>query len=303
LALKKRESRARNPEKDFTYWQGLLEMENNQDWVRTYALKVRDKLGESKASASIKRLFADEDRRLKKSSLTETVIHIPEGHFVMGSYEYEEERPVRYIHLDEYEIDRFPVTNQQFLDFLNDSYSGEENVRDEEGHELIDSGFSRIATIYGEFRIRKGYRRHPVTGVTWYGARAYCEWRGRKERVSFRLPTEEEWEKAARGSFGRRYPWGNKFDPKRCNILESGIKDTTMIGSYTGGESPYRCSDMAGNVWEWTSSYYEEDQEYIVLRGGSWRKDRRNARCAKRNWTNPVLRTTETGFRCARISK
>ena len=291
----------RDPEQDFTYWQGLLEMENNQDWVRTYALQVRDKLGESKASESIKRLFADEDRRLKKSSLTETVIHIPGCRFVMGSYEYRIELPVRYIHLDEYEIDRFPVTNQQFLDFLSDCYSGEKDIRDEEGHKLIDFHYSRIEP---EFRIEKGYGRHPVIGVSWYGAKAYCDWRERKEQASFRLPTEEEWEKAARGIFGRRCPWGNEFDPERCNSNESGIEDTTMIGSYPRGESPYRCSDMAGNVWEWTSSYLDEDKEFIVLRGGSWSTGRNDARCAERLWGVSVYGISNSfGFRCARISK
>jgi formylglycine-generating enzyme required for sulfatase activity len=289
------ESGTRDPEQDFTYWQGLLEADNNQDWVRTYALQVRDKLGESKASASIKKLFADENKRLKKSSLTETVIHIPEGRFVMGSYEHEDERPVRYIHLEEYEIDRFPVTNQQFLDFLNDCYSSEENVRDEEGHELIDFSESRIAPTHGEFRIKKGYGRHPVTGVSWYGAMAYCNWREGKEQASFRLPTEEEWEKAARGSFGRRYPWGNEFDPEKCNSNESGIRDTTMIGNYPKGESPYRCSDMVGTVCEWTSSY--------VQRGGSWISYWILANCAYRGGNNPGLRFRSTGFRCAKTLK
>jgi formylglycine-generating enzyme required for sulfatase activity len=301
------ESGTRNPEKDFTYWQGLLEAENNQDWVRTYAHQVRDKLGESKASASLKRLFADENQRLGKSSLTETLIHIPEGRFVMGSYGSEDERPVRYIHLDEYEIDGFPVTNQQFLDFLNECYSGEEDVRDEEDNELIAFSFSRIAPteflIKKVFLIKKGYERHPVTGITWYGARAYCEWRGRKEQVGFRLPTEEEWEKSARGGFGRCYPWGNEFDPERCNDNESEIKDTTMIGSYPKGESPYYCSDMAGNVLEWISSYYDEDQNSMVLRGGSWWYNWRAARCAHRYWAVPEDRDTYFGFRCARISK
>jgi len=117
------------------------------------------------------------------------------------------------------------------------------------------------------------------------------------------LPTEEELEKAARGSFGRRYPWGNEFDPERCNIRESGIEDTTMIGNYPGGESPYRCSDMAGNVWEWTSSYYEEDKEHIVLRGGSWDFLGGFARCAGRIRDFPEDRDNFGGFRCVRISK
>jgi formylglycine-generating enzyme required for sulfatase activity len=297
------ESGTRDPEKDFTYWQELLEMENNQDWVRTYALQVRDKLGESKASASIKRLFADEDRRLKKSSLTETVIHIPEGRFVIGSYGAATKRAVRYIYQDEYEIDRFPVTNQQFLDFLNDCYRGEENLRDEEGHKFIYFSESQIVPTYGGFRINKGYGRHPVTGVTWYGAKAYCDWRGRKEKAGFRLPTEEEWEKAARGCCGRRYPWGNEVEPEKCNCGESGIGDTTMIGNYPGGKSPYRCSDMAGNVWEWTSSYYDEYPDIMVLRGGSWNDSRLVAHCAVRYWLNPGIWDDNIGFRCARISK
>ena len=173
-------------------------------------------------------------------------------------------------------------------------------MRDEEGNELINFDARQIAPIHGGFLIEKGYGRHPVAGVTWYGAKAYCEWRGRKEKALFRLPTEEEWEKAARGCCGRKYPWGNEFEPKRCNTYESGISDTTMIGSYHGGESPYRCSDMAGNVFEWPSSYYYEVPRSMFLRGGSWSKDRDYARCAFRSWGDPEFWNSNTGFRCVR---
>jgi len=152
----------------------------------------------------------------------------------------------------------------------------------------------RINRDGDRFTVAPGFEDHPVIYVTWYGVSEYAQWAGK------RLPAEEEWEKAARGIDGRVYPWGNEFDKKKCNIDESGIDHTTPVKKYQEGRSPYGCLDMAGNVWEWTDSWYDEGkEEFKVLRGSSWDDLRNVARCASRDGYSPEFRFSSYGFRCA----
>ena len=117
--------------------------------------------------------------------------------------------------------------------------------------------------------IPKGKEMHPVVYVSFEDALKYCEWKTEKEGRQYRLPTEYEWEKAARSTDGRIYPWGDEFDKGKCNCYKSGINDTTSVDKYPDGVSPYGCYDMTGNVWEWVDSWYDENERYRVLRGGS----------------------------------
>ena len=152
----------------------------------------------------------------------------------------------------------------------------------------------------------------PVVGVCWFEAQAYCKWLSRETGLAYRLPSEAEWEKAARGHTGCLWPWGNEWDAQKCNCLESSeaFRSTTPVGMYPHGASPFGVLDMVGNVWEWTSSLYQtypyDSQDgreepaspgLRVLRGGSWYNNRFVARCAYRDRLVPGYFNLSIGFR------
>jgi formylglycine-generating enzyme required for sulfatase activity len=217
------------------------------------------------------------------------MVFVPPGPFLFGQ---ESENNLRVAAIERgFWIDRFPVTNEEFCRFLNDQGNQKEG-----GTTWLDPDRSRIKKDGGTFAVSRNYQRHPVTGVSWFGAAAYAKW------VQKRLPSEMEWEKAARGIDGRRYPWGEDFDASRCNTAEGGKGDTSQVGAYgAAGASVYGCEDMAGNVWVWTESHYPEGAQYRVLRGGSWLDRHGVAACAFRGFDQlPAYRGHDIGFRCAR---
>jgi serine/threonine-protein kinase len=224
----------------------------------------------------------------------EDMVYVPSGQFIMG-----EKDSIRITNLKEgLFIDKYPVTNTQFCAFLNERGNQEEG-----GEKWIDLEGSykkercRTKKDGDRFVVESGFEDYPVIYVSWYGARAYAQWAGK------RLPAQEEWEKAARGIDGRVYPWGNEFDKKKCNIDESGIGRTTPVKKYQEGRGPHGCLDMAGNAWEWTDSWYDEKEKTRVLRGGSWYFYRGFARCAYRDRDFPEYRYFNYGFRCAKTLK
>ena len=221
-----------------------------------------------------------------------TVVFIPAGEFVMGSDESDidadrDELPQHTVYLDGFWIDRTEVTNDMY-------------GRCVQAGGCTEPAHSRR---YGS----PEYGNHPALGISWDQAVAYCTWAGR------RLPTEAEWEKAARGTDKRLYPWGMETpDPSRLNFDHS-VGDTAVVGSYPAGASPYGVLDMAGNVWEWVSDGYDENYyaespaenppggEVVnrrVLRGGSWNTQAHNVRVTNRFWAFPGRNDTD-GFRCA----
>jgi formylglycine-generating enzyme required for sulfatase activity len=195
------------------------------------------------------------------------MVRVPAGVFLYGLFKQE-------IELPEFWIDRTPVTNAEYARFVAET--GHKPPLHWEGNQYPEAK--------ADF---------PVVHVSWDDAAAYGEWAGKQ------LPTEEQWEKAARGTEGRAvYPWG-VWQEGRCNTREAGIGGTTPVGQYSpDGDSPYGCVDMAGNVWEWTASR-EPGGGRRVLRGGSWYYYREQARCVYRFRLNPLSSDLSTfGFRC-----
>jgi iron(II)-dependent oxidoreductase len=240
----------------------------------------------------------------------DSMVVVPAGPFLMGT-NFEradaQDRPQHAVRVAEYRIDKYPVTNAQYARFLAAT-----------GH--------RRPSTWKDGRIPPGELLQPVTLVNWYDAQAYARWAGR------RLPTEAEWEKAARGTDGRRWPWGSSMDPKRLNTYYN-IGSATNVDAYKDGVSPYGAFDMAGNVAEWveddflpyagsdapaevfqgkvSQSLSAEDramkiseqipvkQRYKVLRGGSWKSDPFSTATYHRSFDWPNYASDFFGFRCA----
>jgi formylglycine-generating enzyme required for sulfatase activity len=243
-------------------------------------------------------------------------VKIPTGPFLTGEGKEQHE-----VFLPRYYISRYPVTVAQFRAFV-------ESLREEE-------------QVRYAYCLKGGLPNHPVVKVTWHDALAYCRWLTkqlrehpqaqlaavlRKEEWEVTLPSEAEWEKAARSDDGRRYPWGDEFDATKANVVGTGIDQSTAVGCFPGGKSPYELLDMAGNVWEWTRSLWEDENKkqydypyeatdgrenlnvpdslYRVLRGCAFWNGQRSARCAYRNVARPGLtRYDYGGFRVVVLPK
>lgn len=245
--------------------------------------------------------------QIAERKVPDDMVYIPAGWFEMGSDEYDgklgmaigvDEIPRHKVYVKDFYIDRYEVTNAQFRDFL-----------------LKTNNPYRPSHWVERGTFEKGEDNHPVVDVDWLDAESYCTWAGK------RLPMEVEWEKAARGSDGRMWPWGNEFDKGKTNTMESGRGWTAEVGSFRGDVSPYGVYDMAGNVREWVDGWYEpypgnkvspahyKIGTYRVLRGGSYLTSLyKNARTASRYAIASTVDTRgfdwhtdyDQGIRCAK---
>ncbi len=228
------------------------------------------------------------------------MVAIPAGEFLMGSPEGKgraDEWPQRSVYLDAFAIDQVEVTNERYMTFV--TATGHRNPPN-------PYGTGPLVSI-------KGIEQLPVVQTTWYDAKAYCSW------VKKRLPTEAEWEKAARGTDGRLFPWGNEpATSKRANFDREWEEEKTLhsVGSLPGGDSPYGVKDMAGNAREWVSDWYDPDyykqapnrnpqgpeKKGVVrsIRGGSWHSPVADITTTARGRGGFALQTHGTGFRCVR---
>jgi len=239
------------------------------------------------------------------------------GEFIRGSDESDEddEKPEQRIYLDEFVIGKYPVTNQEFKMFIEDGGYKDKDLWTPEGWQWREK--ENISEPWYWHDRKWNGLNFPVVGVSWYEASAYAEWLSAKTGHRYILPSEAQWEKAARGSSGFLYPWGKKWKDDHCNSDECGLDRTSPMGIFPKGKNPYGCLDMAGNVWEWCSDWYEYDYykkspdrnppgpkigTNRVLRGGSWVSNSGLARSAYRFRFEPSNRDY-TGFRLARGQK
>jgi formylglycine-generating enzyme required for sulfatase activity len=246
------------------------------------------------------------DRRIHAKTGIE-LIRIPAGPFLYGSADSDamardNEKPQRTVDLPEYWIGRAPVTNDQFARFVR--ATGHKTTAEREGYGWGWTG-KEWSWIQGANWLNPrgpdsssdGRGNHPVVQVSWHDAKPFCDWAGLK------LPAEEQWEKAARGTEGRIWPWGNEPPTvERCNF-DGNVGDTTPVGQYSPlGDSPYGCQDMAGNVWEWMGSWYwYTENSPRALRGGSWVVNGQNTRAAFRLGLNPGYGGDGVGFRVVEL--
>jgi len=245
-------------------------------------------------------------------------ITIPAGNFTMGSlptdpYAQSNEQPQHTVYLDAYQISKYEITNAQYQAFMEAGGYSNSAYWTADGWNWRTT--NNITQPYwwstGEYNSGPSFPNHPVVGVSWYEAYAFCQWAGGH------LPTEAQWEKAARGMDSSNYwPWGSTWDASKCNSSENVSPDTftcsSPVGYFSAGQSPYGVYDMAGNVLEWCNDWY--DANYYanspssnpagpatgssrVLRGGSWYNNGNHCRTAERNGCSPSFRSAGIGFR------
>jgi len=233
------------------------------------------------------------------------MVLVPAGSFPMGVPPGDrdggrDEYPRHMVELDAFYIDAYEVTNARYLNFVKAT-----------GHRVPQHPTNPARTLWKDGQVSSAVAERPAVNVDWHDAHAYCTWAGK------RLPTEAEWEKAARGTDDRRFPWGN-VEPtaKHLNFNQQWIGEKTLmpVGSYEAGKSPYGAYDMAGNVWEWVADWYN-DRYYEkspaknppgpetgtdkVLRSSGWAVETPLVRIFTRVKSAPTIRNESTGFRCA----
>ncbi len=259
--------------------------------------------------------------RLGDLLLTLDFMPIPAGDLLIGDDRISDASPLHRVWVDAFAIAKFPTTNAQYGEFINAGGYGNEMHWTEMGWKWRKSRVEDEPGFWRDPRFNSA--NLPVVGVSWYEAVAFCNWLSDREggRKHYRLPTEAEWEKAARGpDDARNFPWGDEFELGRANTAEMGIGQTTPVDSFPNGASPFGLWDMAGNVFEWTASKWGRNWQEMtyaypyrkddgrndlegswarVMRGGSWFNSYQEAMCMRRARYLPGSRGSNIGFRVA----
>ncbi len=284
-------------------------------------------LGSESLKAAPKRSLLFSDTPQSQLLGYRNMVRIQQGNFRMGSsfqqtleyynrckkldkrckvWWFRDERPERNVFLDTYWIDRYEVTNEKYLEFA--LATGHRPALDDS----CESETCKEGNLWDGYSFPNKIKNQPVIQVSWYDADSYCRWRDK------RLPTEAEWEKAARGTEGFLYPWGNSPPtPAHTNYNRKwkGYATLSDVGKHPPGISIYGVYDMTGNVWEWVADWYDltyyprarkknpkgpKEGQNKLVRGGSWVNNDDVLHSAFRRWSRPEVRFNDTGFRCAK---
>ena len=272
---------------DVSYRNGIVvrpdpDFHKDMDRLIAHLKQPAQRLSKSQAEPTTQSKPVPTEQPLVSPAAPADMVKVPKGPFL-----YDGDQKILAMEHD-YWIDQYPVTNQKYGEFVLGG--GYENQRcwSSEGwlwktkHNITSPKYWNDGTW--------NKSAHPVVGVSYYEAEAYAKWAGK------RLPTEQEWEKAARGQDGRQYPWGEEIDETRCNSDESCIGHTTPVTQYPSGVSPYGCYDMIGNVCEWCSSLYEKGDQRVI-RGGSFAIQLVSICASNRRWAYAEARPHAIGFR------
>jgi len=299
---------------------------DSEAWVAKPARQALDELGESGRIAFI-RIFEEcitrfyppvrtaigrslsewGDKRRGVGVITingATILDIDWVTIPAGEFQYQDEKQPR--HLEAFDIERYPITYAQFQCFIDAT-----DVNDDRWWDGMPNEEKAYGTVYKtrEFSEQNNkYLNHPRTNVSWYQAMAFCRWLSNKLGYKVDLPTEQQWERAARGRDGLEYPYGNKFDSTKGNTRETGIGQTSAVGIFPDGASPDGIMDMSGNVWQWCLNKYDPPDHTTVdqsgasrmLRSGAFSRRNYNSRTVSRNSNPPYLRYDSYGFRVCR---
>ncbi len=247
------------------------------------------------------------------------LIEIPAGEFTMGDDALSDASPRHRIALAAFRLAQYPATNAEYAEFISAGGYGAEKFWTALGWRWLAARKENALAFWRDAQFNRA--RQPVVGVSWYEATAYCAWLSEMHARHFILPSEAEWEKAARGADdARRFPWGDSFESDRANTAESGVGCTTGVDEFPTGASPYGILDLAGNIFEWTRSQWGRNWQELqftypyraddgredlagsaarVMRGGSWFNSAREARVSQRARYLPGSRASNIGFRVA----
>ena len=267
------------------------------DWLNTELSTIEAELDSRRPEGEFVTMLGDNGEPVGFEPVTqmERIIVLPplmtqviEGEFLYG--EKKERRIVA-----PFQAGIYPVTNAQFASFIEAGGYDEPRWWGSDGWQWRKRNEWDRPRLWDDSRFNQPDQ--PVVGVSWYEAEAFCRWLSEATGQPYRLPTETEWERLARGQDGRIYPWGNEWQEGLCNTYESGIGQPNTVGIFSGGVSPAGAYDCAGNVWEWCADWYDEKEIIWVLRGGSWRNDRRYARVSSRSYEYPDSFDDDYGFR------